>query len=107
MTMSADGKSATGTATDSDGRKFTITATGNGKPATSDALPVGLPQEVAQGPRRRPILRMFEVSHFALDNGDLVRTPSVLLSLQADDLPGPETLIVTGAQGYDPLAWLT
>jgi hypothetical protein len=53
---------------------------------------------------------MFEVSHYALDalqGGDLVRTPAVLLSLQADFLPEPKTLIVTGREGYDPLRWLT
>ena len=33
MTMSKDGKSAVGDATDSDGRVFKITATGNGRPA--------------------------------------------------------------------------
>jgi FecR protein. len=36
MTMSADGKSASGDATDYQGRVFTVTATGNGKPPTSD-----------------------------------------------------------------------
>ena len=56
---------------------------------------------------QRIILRMFEVSHFALDQGDLVRTPAVLLSLQADLMYTPQTLIVTGRQGYDPLRWLT
>jgi hypothetical protein len=55
----------------------------------------------------RVILRMFEVSNYALENGDLVRTPSVLLSLQADFMFTPQTLIVTGKQGYDPLRWLT
>jgi hypothetical protein len=56
---------------------------------------------------QRIVLRMFEVSHFALDQGDLVRTPAVLLSLQADLMYTPQTLIVTGRQGYDPLRWLT
>ncbi|MFN8132295.1 MAG: hypothetical protein U0R70_12175 [Solirubrobacteraceae bacterium] len=44
MTMSCDGKSATGTATDSDGRKFTITASGNGTPgahAAADRVLIG------------------------------------------------------------------
>ena len=36
MTMSKDGTSAAGDATDSDGRVFKITATGNGKPAKAD-----------------------------------------------------------------------
>ncbi len=38
MTLSCDGTSATGTATDSDGRKFTITARGSGKPGAHAAV---------------------------------------------------------------------
>lgn len=44
MTLSCDGTSATGTATDSDGRKFTITARGSGKPgahAAADRVLIG------------------------------------------------------------------
>jgi hypothetical protein len=39
MTMSADGKSASGNATDYQGRVFTVTGSGNGKPPTSDPPP--------------------------------------------------------------------
>lgn len=58
---------------------------------------------------QRVILRLFEVSHYERDplrGGDLVRAPAVLISVQADFLPEPKTLIVTGKQGYDPLVWL-
>ncbi len=39
LTMSADGTKLTGTAEDNQGRKFTVTGSGNGKPATSDKPP--------------------------------------------------------------------
>lgn len=55
----------------------------------------------------RVILRLFEVSHYSIESGILKRTPSIMLSLQADFLPAPQTLIVTGDQGYEPLRWLT
>lgn len=58
---------------------------------------------------QRVILRLFEVSHYARDplkGGDVVRSPAILISVQADFLPEPKTLLVTSKQGYDPLAWL-
>jgi hypothetical protein len=60
--------------------------------------PIGLGEQV--------VLRVFEVSHYALSGGDLVRVPGVYLSVQASFQPEPQTLLVTGEEGYDPLRWL-
>ena len=64
-------------------------------------------EPIKAGPR--VILRLFEASHYARDplkGGDVVRSPAIRISVQADFLPEPKKLLVTSKQGYDPEAWL-
>ena len=50
--------------------------------------------------------RVYEVSHYGFVSGVMTRKPAVMISLRASLVPAPRTLVITAADGYDPLTWL-